>query len=112
MTKYIALVLALMLALAVSIAGVFAYRYKDAQAMLDSALEANKLYAAAIDRLTKQRKLDDAAVSALQKGIAALDAQAELDAQAREALQNDPTAKEFLDRPVPASVKRLLTHSK
>lgn len=111
MSTYISLALAAALAIAIALAGVFAYRYKDAQKSLDSALEANKLYAAAIDRLTVQRKVDDKMVVAFQQGLADLDARSAETAAAVKALNDDPTSKTYLDTPLPDAVKRVLNGS-
>jgi type II secretory pathway pseudopilin PulG len=107
-TKYVIAALAIICAILASLAGIFAYNYKDAQKTLESALEANALYAKAIDRLTNQRKIDDKVVMAFQAGLAEINAQTEQTAADVKALSDDPESKDFLGRPLPDNVKRLL----
>lgn len=91
-----------------TLAGVFAYRFKDASGQLDKLQTTNDLYARTIDRLTAQRKIDDKTVAAFNEGLANLNAKADETADAVKSLSDDPQSKPYMQSPLPDNVKRLL----
>lgn len=107
MSKYLIVALALALVASVTVSGGYAYQYARQASALETALASNKLLGEALDNSLKQRKIDDAKVVEFTRAINQLNAAFDQQEEALRELNNDPTAKNYLDTPVPDNVRKL-----
>lgn len=88
--------------------GVSSYLYARQASELETAQANNKLLSEALDRVINQRKVDDRSVTDLTNAVRSLSEALDEQEEALRALAaNDPESKEFLNRPVPDSVRKL-----
>lgn len=79
------------------------------QTQIDGALATNKLQAESIDRLSRQRAIDERFVSLMNEQLNAIRTETETAAtKLTELERTNPDVKGFLDTPVPVELRRLL----
>lgn len=80
-----------------------------AQAALGEAIEANRAHQAAIERLTAVNERTDRILADISYKLAGIrDTAAETQASIAELERNDEDVREYLDRPIPESLQRVL----
>lgn len=79
------------------------------QTQIDGALATNKLQAESIDRLSRQRAIDERFVSLMNAQLDAIRTETETTAtKLTELERTNPDVKSFLDTPLPVELRRLL----